>query len=71
MTDREAIFRELLECTEVAREIRVGQLIDFLAVLANARQDKNLADLEDDELLSLVIEHRTELANRVETLATA
>ena len=71
MMDREAIFRELLECTEVAPEIRVGQLIEFFAVLANARQDKNLANLEDDEILELVREHRIELTNRAEALATA
>lgn len=71
MMERETIFRELLECSEVAPEIRVGQLLDFLNVLANARQNKNLADLEDDELLALVTEHRIELANRTTSLAAA
>ena len=40
-------------------------------LLANARQDKNLANLEDDEILELVREHRIELTNRAEALATA
>jgi hypothetical protein len=71
MMERETIFRELLECSEVAPEIRVGQLLDFLSVLANARQNKNLTELEDDELLALVTEHRIELANRASSLAAA
>ena len=65
------MITELVQCLLAAPEIRVGQLLDFLNVLANARQNKNLADLDDDELLALVTEHRIELANRTTALAAA
>ena len=51
MTRREVMITELVQCLLAAPEIRVGQLLDFLNVLANARQNKNLADLDDDELV--------------------
>ena len=65
--------RELLEklalLSEMAPELRMGQLIANLAVIAEGPWDECLWDLEDDKLLAAAAELLQDLAKRNERVA--
>lgn len=56
-----ALFADL---TALAPEIRLGQLMAHLSLLAEDEYSKSLADLEDAELRQVMQRHQQELAAR-------
>jgi hypothetical protein len=45
-------------------DIRIGQLLANLGLLAEDQYDRNLWDIEDTELLQVIEQHRAQLASR-------
>ena len=54
---RQEILQRLTRLSELAPDVRFGQLIANLAFLASGRWDETLWDLEDEELLSAIQQH--------------
>jgi hypothetical protein len=67
--ERTDALTTLRECAEFRPEIRLGQMMMFIDVLARADGHRSLWDVEDDELLALLRKHRTDLAASAEPLA--
>jgi hypothetical protein len=68
---RQDILRQLEQLSELAPEVRFGQLIANLAFLAAGPWDQTLWDLEDEQLLAAIQQHLADLslcANISETL---
>jgi hypothetical protein len=61
---QQAILDRLAGCLELSEDIRVGQLVTFLPVLAAAETMPNLADMEDAELLQALEKLYGDLASR-------
>ena len=61
---REALAA-LTELWQLAPDIRLGQLMTHLGLLAEDQLGRTLAGLDDDELLSVVYRHRAELQARL------
>jgi hypothetical protein len=61
---REEILRKLYGISELAPELRFGQLIANLAFLANGPWNETLWDLEDEQLLAAIKQHQADLAAR-------
>lgn len=61
---REEILRQLQRLSELAPEIRFGQLIANLAFLASGPWDETLWNLEDDQLLAAIQQHVADLEGR-------
>ena len=59
-TAQQAILSGLAEICELSEDIRFGQVMDFLAFLANER----LAEIDDEQLLRTIEEHRGDLLRR-------
>ena len=57
---QQAILSRLGEICELSEDIRFGQLLDFLGFLANER----LAEIDDEQLLRTIEEHRSDLLRR-------
>jgi hypothetical protein len=57
---QQAILGRLAEVCELSEDIRFGQLLDFLGFLANER----LAEIDDEQLLRTIEEHRGDLLRR-------
>jgi hypothetical protein len=55
------MFAALAETLALAPDIRFGQLIAHLGDLGEDYLERNLGDLEDDELLAILYRHRAEL----------
>jgi hypothetical protein len=51
---RQEILSRLARLSELAPEVRFGQLIANLAFLASGPWDETLWDLEDDQLLAAI-----------------
>ncbi len=67
MTSRELkqdILRALADLVEHAPDVRLGQLIANLAVLARGPSPEAVWDMEDDELLAAVRSHTEDYASR-------
>jgi hypothetical protein len=64
---RQEILRELQRLSELAPEVRFGQLIANLAFLAAGPWDQTLWDLEDDRLLDAIHQHVADLSKREQT----
>src|SRR5262245_49134162 len=54
---RQEILRQLERVSELAPDVRFGQLIANLAFLAAGPWDETLWDLEDEQLLAAIREH--------------
>jgi hypothetical protein len=61
---RQDILRELGRLSELAPDLRFGQMIANLAFLAAGPWDETLWDLEDDRLLEAIRQHVGELSAR-------
>jgi hypothetical protein len=59
--DALAVFAELVE---LAPEVRLGQLMAHLGFLSEDQTDRSIWDIEDDELLTVLHRHRSELLAR-------
>ena len=57
----------LAEIWALSPEIRLGQLFTHLGFLGEAHLGRGLAYIDDDELLSILDRHRTELSARDES----
>lgn len=62
-TEREALS-VLTEVCELSPDVRLGQLLAHLDYLCVDQTGRTLWDVEDDQLLSVLNNHRAELARR-------
>ncbi len=58
------ILNRLAEICDLSEDVRFGQMIDFLAFLAQDANRHSLAEIEDEVLLSIIERHRADLARR-------
>lgn len=69
MTDlRRGLLITLAELMELAPDVRLGQLVDFLGFLGEDQVGRRLPDIDDDELLAVMYRHRADLRARLEGL---
>jgi hypothetical protein len=61
---RQEILAHLERVSELAPDVRLGQLIANLAFLASGPWDQSLWDLEDARLLEVLRQHVSDLAQR-------
>jgi hypothetical protein len=61
---RQEILRQLERLSELAPDLRFGQLVANLAFLAAGPWDQTLWDLEDERLLAAIRQHVTDLSTR-------
>jgi hypothetical protein len=66
---RQEILRQLERLSELAPEVRFGQLIANLAFLAAGPWDQTLWDLEDEQLLAAIQQHLADLSGRQQSVA--
>lgn len=66
---RREILQELERLSELAPEMRFGQLIANLAFLAAGPWDETLWDLEDEQLLAAIRQHLADLSDRQQKIA--
>jgi len=66
---RRDILRELQRVSELAPELRFGQLVANMAFLAAGPWNETLWDLEDDQLLATLKQHVADLSSRDATAA--
>ena len=66
---RQEILRQLERLSELAPDLRFGQLIANLAFLAAGPWDQTLWDLEDDQLLAAIQQHVADLSGRQQSVA--
>jgi hypothetical protein len=66
---RQEILRQLQRLSELAPEVRFGQLIANLAFLAAGPWDETLWNLEDDQLLTAIQQHIVDLEARQQHFA--
>ena len=67
-TTRSEILERLSNLTELAPDMRFGQLIANLAFLAAGPWDQSLWDLEDDKLLESIRQFEAKLIERAREL---
>lgn len=60
-------LRAVADVWALVPEVRLGQFVAHLGFLAEVHLGKGLADLEDDEFLSILKLHQDELRARSET----
>ncbi|HEX5106609.1 MAG TPA: hypothetical protein VFV87_22470 [Pirellulaceae bacterium] len=60
----QALLQRLAAVCELSPDIRFGQLVDFVGLLAAGESQRNLPDIEDDELLAALEEHHKNLLDR-------
>jgi hypothetical protein len=63
---RQEILRQLERASELAPDVRLGQLIANLAFLASGPWDQSLWDLEDEQLLEALRQHVSDLSQRTQ-----
>lgn len=61
---QQEIVRKLAALLELAPDVRVGQLMAHLGVLGEDRVERDLWNMEDDELLRVIDGHLAELQQR-------
>ena len=66
---RQEILRELKRLSELAPDVRFGQLIANLTFLAAGPWEEALWDLEDDQLLAAIHQHVADLSSRQQDVA--
>ena len=66
---QQELLRRLGELFELAPDVRVGQLLFHLGFLVEDQCDQSIRDIEDDQLLAVVENHRVELESRHEPVA--
>lgn len=54
----------LAEVRDLSPDVRLGQLFSHVGFLGEAHLDRALADLDDDEMLTILYRHRDELLAR-------
>lgn len=65
---RQEALRVLQEISELAPDVRLGQLFAHLGFMGESLRGRGLGYIEDDELLSVLYQHRTELLSRSATM---
>ena len=68
---RREILQHLERISELAPEVRFGQLVANLVFLAAGPWNETLWDLEDDELLEAIRQHVNDLEQREATAQTS
>ena len=66
---RQEILRELERLSELAPDVRFGQLVANLTFLAAGPWEEALWDLEDDQLLAAIHQHVADLSSRRQSVA--
>jgi hypothetical protein len=66
---RQEILRELERLSELAPDVRFGQLVANLTFLAAGPWEEALWDLEDDQLLAAIHQHAADLSSRQQSVA--
>lgn len=66
---RQEILHQLTRVSELAPEMRLGQLIANMAFLAVGPWDQTLWDLEDEQLLAALQQHVADLSRREQQVA--
>jgi hypothetical protein len=66
---RQEILHQLQCLSDLAPEIRLGQLIANLAFLAAGPWDQTLWNLEDEQLLAAIKQHIADLTRREQGVA--
>lgn len=66
---RQEVLRELELLSELAPDVRFGQLIANLTFLAAGPWEESLWDLEDDQLLAAIRQHMADLITRQQNVA--
>jgi len=61
---RQEVLRMLAELSEVAPEVRLGQLIVNLSYLARGLSNESIWDMEDEELLEAARKHLEQWRSR-------
>ncbi len=59
-----AVLDSLAELWALAPEIRLGQLMAHLGFLGDIHLNRDLGNIEDDELVSVIYRHRAEMLAR-------
>jgi hypothetical protein len=67
---RQEILRQLERVSELAPDVRFGQLIANLAFLAEGPWDQSLWDLEDERLLEALRQHVSDLSQGARQAST-
>lgn len=62
---RQEILRLLEQLSELTPEVRLGQLIANLSYLAVAPTNEAIWDMEDEQLLTAIQKHISDLSDRV------
>jgi hypothetical protein len=63
---RQKALSVLAELAALAPDVRLGQLMAHVGFLGEDQVERNLWDIEDDELLAVLYRHRGELLARQE-----
>ncbi len=66
---RQEILNRLARLSELAPDMRFGQLIANLAFMAAGPWDQTLWDLDDDKLISAIRQMEVDLSQRESSLA--
>jgi hypothetical protein len=66
---RQEILRKLEQLSDIAPDMRFGQLIANMAFLAAGPFDETLWDLEDEQLLAAIEQHLADLSRRQQGVA--
>jgi hypothetical protein len=66
---RQEILRKLEQVSDIAPDMRFGQLIANMAFLAAGPFDQTLWDLEDEQLLAAIQKHLADLSSRQQGVA--
>ena len=66
---RQEILSRLVHLSELAPDMRFGQLIANLAVIATGPWDQTLWDLEDELLLTAIRQFESDLSKRAAEVA--
>jgi hypothetical protein len=61
---RQEVLAVLAELAALAPEVRLGQMMAHLGFLGEDQVGRSLWDIEDDELLTVLRRHRSELLAR-------
>jgi hypothetical protein len=64
---RQEALAILTELVAMAPEVRLGQLMAHLGFLGEDQFERSLWDIEDEELLTILRRHRSELLARQQT----
>ena len=66
---RQDALSVLAQVCDLAPDVRLGQLLAHLSFLAEDQFGRTLWDIEDQQLLDLLHQHRAELTKRQEYVA--